>query len=553
MVTVERRVARERTEEATAVPAAFMLHPQVGYIRLTTFANEKAADDLHAALGRLEGRDMKRLVLDLRDNGGGSVDEAARVAGEFLPKGAIVYTEQTRKKVEGEKDTVRVSRSFWSHEKRYPLVVLINAGTASASELVAGALQDHDRAVIVGRPSFGKALLMRGLPLADGSMIMLVVGHVTTPCGRVVQRQYRGITRRDSVRLARAERDSAGRPAGKTDGGRTVYGGGGIYPDVVLSEPDPAPLWLAREPQGRRVGLRQDDVRIDPATAVHRSPAVRLARRTTRRVALRARETDGVATRDAAVLPLDHSPARRGNVPDDQHDHRTVRQGKAAHQQRLAEARASHDDGPVVILQRAGHELRRARGAGVDQHDEGVPLLVAPERPAHAHRVLLTLDLLAGLLCVHDRALRQELARHSGRLVDAAAAVVAEVQHQSLHVAPFEAAQRRMQVVGSLLVRERREADVAHLRMQQERGGYRGRLLRPLPRHAALDRDHRAVQAATLQAELGSGAFRARQADVELLGALGLDGLRIDGDQLVARQDIQGRCLRARRYAHHHR
>ncbi len=252
IVTVERRVARERTEEATAVPAAFMLHPQVGYIRLTTFANEKAADDLHAALGRLEGRDMKRLVLDLRDNGGGSVAEAARVAGEFLPKGAIVYTEQTRKKVEGEKDTVRVSRSFWSHEKRYPLVVLINAGTASASELVAGALQDHDRAVIVGRPSFGKALLMRGLPLADGSLMMLVVGHVTTPCGRVIQRQYRGITRRDYFRLARAERDTAGRPSCKTDGGRTVYGGGGIYPDVVLPEPDPAPLWLER--------AREDDL-----------------------------------------------------------------------------------------------------------------------------------------------------------------------------------------------------------------------------------------------------------------------------------------------------
>src|SRR5438046_7525973 len=86
-----------------------MLHPQVGYIRLTTFANEKAADDLHAALGRLEGRDMKRLVLDLRDNGGGSVDEAARVAGEFLPKGAIVYTEQTRKKVEGERSEEHTS------------------------------------------------------------------------------------------------------------------------------------------------------------------------------------------------------------------------------------------------------------------------------------------------------------------------------------------------------------------------------------------------------------------------------------------------------------
>jgi len=252
VVTVERSVTRERAEETTAVPAAFMLHPQIGYIRLTTFASEKAADDLHVALARLEKRGMTRLLLDLRDNGGGSVDEAARVAGEFLPKGALVYTAATRKKAEGEKDTVRVSRSFWSHEKRYPLVVLINSGTASASELVAGALQDHDRAVIVGRPSFGKALLMRGLPLADGSVIMLVVGHVITPCGRVVQRQYRGITRRDYFRLARAERDTAGRPSCKTDGGRTVYGGGGIYPDVVLPEPDPVPLWLAR--------AREDDL-----------------------------------------------------------------------------------------------------------------------------------------------------------------------------------------------------------------------------------------------------------------------------------------------------
>src|SRR5437870_7771494 len=93
---------------------------------------------------------------------------------------------------------------------------------------------------------------MRGLPLADGSLIMLVVGHVTTPCGRVIQRQYRGITRRDYFRLARAERDTAGRPPCKTDRGRTVYGGGGIYPDVGLPEPDPAPRWLER--------AREDDL-----------------------------------------------------------------------------------------------------------------------------------------------------------------------------------------------------------------------------------------------------------------------------------------------------
>jgi carboxyl-terminal processing protease len=189
---------------------------------------------------------MKRLILDLRNNGGGSVEVAARVAGEFLPRGAIVYTAEYRKKPEGARDTARVGRSFWSHEKRYPLVVLSNGGTASASELVAGALQDHDRALIVGRPSFGKALLMQGLPLSDGSTMWLVVGHLRTPCGRIIQRQYRGITRREYFRLSQAARDTAGRPSCRSAGGRTLYGGGGIYPDVELPEADPAPLWLAR-------------------------------------------------------------------------------------------------------------------------------------------------------------------------------------------------------------------------------------------------------------------------------------------------------------------
>jgi carboxyl-terminal processing protease len=241
-----RAVTREKVEETSAVPAAFMLDREVGYVRVTTFLNDKVDDDLHAALGRLEKSGMKRLVLDLRDNGGGSVAQAAAVAGEFLPRGALIYTTEYRKRPEGAPDTVRVGRSFWSHEKRYPLVVLINSGTASASELVAGALQDNDRAVIVGQPSFGKALLMNGMPLTDGSMLMLVVGHVRTPCGRVIQREYHGISRHEYYRLARAERDTVGRPSCHTLSGRTVFGGGGIYPDASLPEPDPPPLWLAR-------------------------------------------------------------------------------------------------------------------------------------------------------------------------------------------------------------------------------------------------------------------------------------------------------------------
>jgi carboxyl-terminal processing protease len=244
IVQLERAVKRERSGEESAVPAALMLDSVTGYVRVTTFTGERVADDLHAALDRLERGGMRRLVLDLRDNGGGSVAEAAHVAGEFLPRGTVVYTSSGRKPEIV--DTGRVKRSFWRDERRYPIVVMVNTGTASASELVAGALQDHDRALIAGRPTYGKSLLMRGFPMSDGSLLMLVVGHVHTPCGRVVQRQYRSITRREYYRLARAERDTAGRPSCRTRAGRTVYGGGGIFPDVPLPDPPPLPRWASR-------------------------------------------------------------------------------------------------------------------------------------------------------------------------------------------------------------------------------------------------------------------------------------------------------------------
>jgi carboxyl-terminal processing protease len=241
---LERVVRREKLGDASAVPVAMMLDAQTGYVRITTFMGEKVADDMHDALGRLEKRGMKRLVLDLRNNGGGSVYEAHQIAGEFLPKGTIVYTSEGRKREVT--DTGRVKRSFWSREKRYPMIVLQNEGSASASELVAGALQDHDRALIVGRPSFGKSLLMYTMPLSDGSAVAMVVGHIKTPCGRVIQRQYHNVRGRTYRRLAGEVTDTAGRPSCKTSGGRTVYGGGGIVPDVFLPKPAPTPLWLAR-------------------------------------------------------------------------------------------------------------------------------------------------------------------------------------------------------------------------------------------------------------------------------------------------------------------
>ena len=244
LVTFTRQVKRERVEDQTLVPAAMMLDSQTGYVRITSFAGDRVAADTRHALSRLEGRHMRRLVLDLRDNGGGSVAQASSVAGEFLPTGAIVYTAEGRKR--DVNDTVRVKRSFWKHEKRYPVVVLVNGGSASASELLAGALQDHDRAIIVGQPTFGKSLLMQLFPLADGSAIMLVVGRIRTPCGRIVQRRYRGLSTREYYRLATAARDTAGLPSCRTDGGRVVYGGDGIVPDILLPQPSPRPLWLAQ-------------------------------------------------------------------------------------------------------------------------------------------------------------------------------------------------------------------------------------------------------------------------------------------------------------------
>jgi carboxyl-terminal processing protease len=219
-----------------------MLDATTGYVRVTTFMGEKVADDLHHALGTLEQTGMKRLVLDLRGNGGGRVDEAKKIAGEFLPRGAVVYTASGRKAETT--DTGRVQRSFWASERRYPIVLMVDNGTASASELVAGALQDHDRALIVGRTTFGKSLLMQTFPLTDGSRMALVIGQIRTPCGRIVQREYRGETRRAYYRDAGQITDTLNRPSCRTDAGRVVYGGGGVVPDVVLAATY-TPPWLA--------------------------------------------------------------------------------------------------------------------------------------------------------------------------------------------------------------------------------------------------------------------------------------------------------------------
>ena len=244
LATMSRNVKRERVEEMSAVGAALMLDERTGYVRLVHFGSDAVAGEFSDTLRRLERRGMERLVLDLRDNSGGLLEEAATVAGEFLPAGAIVYTAEGRK--QDVTRTVRVERAAKRHDRQLPVVVVVNSGTASAAELVAGALQDHDRALIVGRPTFGKSLLMRSLPMTDGSLIFLVVGHIKTPCGRIVQRRYRDLRTRDYYRLAGVVQHTTGRPSCQSSSGRTLYGGGGIYPDVLIDPPDATPRWLSQ-------------------------------------------------------------------------------------------------------------------------------------------------------------------------------------------------------------------------------------------------------------------------------------------------------------------
>lgn len=239
-----RSVRRDRVGNGAAVFGAALLDGRVGYVRVLTFDHPEVADQLEAELGRLKEQGMLGLVLDLRDNPGGSLEQASNVAGVFLPRGEIVYTSEGRKKEVV--DTVRVTRSFLRQEERYPVVVLVNAGTASAAELVAAALQDHDRGLVVGRPTYGKALIINPFLMSDGSVLMLVVGRVRTPCGRVIQRPYRDIPISRYRALAGQVPDTTLLPWCESDAGRILYGGGGVHPDRLLPPPPPPPVWLTR-------------------------------------------------------------------------------------------------------------------------------------------------------------------------------------------------------------------------------------------------------------------------------------------------------------------
>lgn len=221
-----------------SVDAGYMLKDDIGYIKINRFA-QSTMDEFYTALSKLEPQGMKSLVLDLRGNSGGYLNTSIELADEFLENNAlIVYTEGATSE---RKDHNATSRGRFHKGK---LVVLIDEGSASASEIVSGAVQDHDRGLIIGRRSFGKGLVQRPFRLRDGSTLKLTTARYHTPSGRCIQRpydagqdEYRKENRRrqehgelftaDSIHFDESEKYF-------TNNKRTVYGGGGIMPDIFI-------------------------------------------------------------------------------------------------------------------------------------------------------------------------------------------------------------------------------------------------------------------------------------------------------------------------------
>ena len=214
-----------------AVPYAIMLDGKVGYIPLTTF-NENAAEEFRNAVTRMMREGAKGVVIDLRSDPGGILDQSLAVANMFLMPGQEIAAIRGRDGV----DSAFKARGT-PLTATLPLVILTDPGTASASEIVAGALQDHDRAVVVGQTSFGKGLVQSVYPIDGGYALKLTTAKWYTPSGRSIQRPRKFVNGQfveDSTDSASASK--TGRPRYKSDAGRTVYGGGGITPDVVVDD-----------------------------------------------------------------------------------------------------------------------------------------------------------------------------------------------------------------------------------------------------------------------------------------------------------------------------
>lgn len=219
-----------------SISNAYLIKNSIAYIDLERSFNTTTDEEMTQALNGLESEGMTSIILDLRDNPGGILDQAVRIAEKFLYKDQIILTQKSRA---NKRDATRIYRSRNEHPNLMPLVILVNRGTASASEIVSGAIQEHDRGIIVGESTFGKGLVQTILPLPFGVGLTLTTAKYLTPSGRLIQRTYDNLSFYDYY--ARLRPGARGRlspspagPAFQTDAGREVYGGGGITPDKVV-------------------------------------------------------------------------------------------------------------------------------------------------------------------------------------------------------------------------------------------------------------------------------------------------------------------------------
>jgi len=244
-ITIERPGAEasfEVTIERDEIPiqslrVSYMVEPGVGVVRIANF-NNTTASELDDALEQLTDQGMTRLLLDLRGNPGGLLDQAVQVSERFLPEGKLIV--YTRGRIPGSnQDFVARSRDPWAD---LPLVVLIDAASASASEIVSGAIQDHDRGLLVGETTFGKGLVQRVIPLRSGGALAVTTAKYFTPTGRLIQRDYTDLddyylgteAAEDDPEAAENEIPEEEREIFYTPSGRKVYGGGGITPDYSV-------------------------------------------------------------------------------------------------------------------------------------------------------------------------------------------------------------------------------------------------------------------------------------------------------------------------------
>ena len=227
-----------------SVAHAFIVQPGVGLIRISSFTSTTTSE-MDEALQKLKGQGMERLILDLRSNPGGLLDQAVGVASRFIPEGKLVV--YTRGHISGSDQDYTAKGDVRTNAA---LVVLVDRNSASASEIVSGCIQDHDRGLVVGETTFGKGLVQRVIPLRNGGALALTTAKYYTPSGRLIQRDYSNLD--DYFLDAELEDDDArssvdpglaGHEVRRTDSGRTVYGGGGITPDyVVRAEREPTLL-----------------------------------------------------------------------------------------------------------------------------------------------------------------------------------------------------------------------------------------------------------------------------------------------------------------------